>query len=121
MEHPSLFDPPAARTSDPVTSHKSASHLGMRRASQQGQLLEAYAKASAPLSDEQVAELAGFLNTRACWWKRCSELRAKGLVEVVGTTISAAGEEVQTCLITDDGWAIFGKWRMDEARNIGGK
>lgn len=119
VDQPTLFDPPAARTTDPVTSHKAAQHLGVKRTSQQGQLLEVFAHALSPLSMEECAEIAGVLNTRQCWWKRISELAHKGLLDVVGTTISAAGEEVQTYRISDRGYEVAAVWRMDDARKAG--
>jgi hypothetical protein len=49
--------------------------------SQQGRLLMAFAEAGNDgLTDEQARERAG-IDVRSCWWKRCGELRSRGLIE----------------------------------------
>ena len=103
MSQPTLFDalPPAARASDPHTSHLAASHARVRRQTQLGRLLAAYAHDNATdgLTDEMAAMNAG-LSMRSCWWKRCSELRALELIDRCGTGISSTGEKVMVCKIT---------------------
>ena len=103
MSQPTLFDamPPAARASDPHTSHQAAASARLRAETQLGRLLAVYA-AETPvqaLTDEMAATLAG-LPSRSCWWKRCSDLRHMELIERVGTAASSLGENVMTCKIT---------------------
>ena len=110
MSQPTLFDalPPAARASDPHTSHLAASHARVRAQSQLGRLLNTYAHPSASdgLTDEMAAQHAG-LSMRSCWWKRCSELRALELIERCGTGRSSLGEDVMVCKITRLGWLRY--------------
>ena len=103
MDQPTLFDalPPAARATDPHTSHLAASHARVRAQTQLGRLLATYLnqQGAEALTDEMAAHLTG-LPVRSCWWKRCSELRDMGLIERVGTGRSSLGEQVMTCKIT---------------------
>ena len=70
MVQPTLFDamPPAARASDPHTSHQAAASARLRAETQLGRLLAVYA-AETPaqaLTDEMAATLAGAA-TCATW------------------------------------------------------
>lgn len=97
----------AARTTDPPTSKAAATRvprMGEKRAA----MLEAFAKLTAdgnpPASDAEAARTAGLFGTRCCWWKRASELRADGLIEVVGIEKDRETlADVQVCRITRAG------------------
>lgn len=73
-----------SRRSDPETSHRAYREVAVLRAgTQRAKLLIAYgAKTEIPLIDEEAMVLSG-VSPRSCWWKRCSELRADGLIEWV--------------------------------------
>jgi hypothetical protein len=59
----------------------------------------------ADLTDEQAGNLSGLAQRpKCCYWKRCSELRAKGYIVATGETrISSAGSAMQVCAITAEG------------------
>lgn len=95
MEPPTLFDAQIpARATDPDTS-KAAAKLGhSKRQSARYSLALAYAL-NGPLTDEEAARLAG-LGQGA--WKRCSELRASGMIDDTGERrVGSAGAEVMVC------------------------
>jgi hypothetical protein len=96
-----------SRTDDPPTSKAGAKSVKIRANSQMAQLLVTYLMAfdRFKLTDDQAAEASGLLSKAGCcWWKRCSDLRALGLIESVGTGISPlTGEERMTCEITQAG------------------
>lgn len=74
------WSPGRTRTPDHATSEAGAIAVAVRAGSQKHALLTAYA-AVAPwlgLTDEEAATLCGL--DRACYWKRCGELRAEGLI-----------------------------------------
>ncbi|QDF18535.1 hypothetical protein SEA_PUPPER_49 [Gordonia phage Pupper] len=73
--------PPRARTTDPETSHFAAPDNPTRLA-QRLALLRAYRGSSRPLCDADAAARAGLTSEDGAW-KRCSDLRAEGLVEFV--------------------------------------
>lgn len=90
---------PAARRGDPSTSKRAAaSPARQRRAGSQAlRLLEAYRRiadyrvtddrtdphpAEYGLTDSEARAIAG-ISARSCYWKRCSELRAEGLIRPV--------------------------------------
>lgn len=90
---------PAARTSDPETSHNAARHVQPRRGSQAMRLLQAYADWGS-MSDEMATRKAGLVNG----WKRCSDLRNAGYIKPTGELVtSSMGAQVQVCGITDLG------------------
>jgi hypothetical protein len=92
---------PAARTSDPVTSHMAEEAIRPRRGSQAMTLLQVYATAPGGLTDEEVAVQAK-LGQGA--WKRCSDLRRAGYIVPTGNLRpSSAGLLVQVCRITEAG------------------
>lgn len=72
-----------ARLNDPITSHMASYDVKHRAPTQRQRLLWAFEKHPDGLTDEQAAIIAG-LSMRSCWWKRCSELRAEGLIEDTG-------------------------------------
>lgn len=97
----------AVRTTDPPTSRAAARRvprMGEKRAA----MLEAFARLTVdgnpPASDADAARAAGLFGSRCCWWKRASELRADGLIEVVGTERDQETlADVQVCRITRAG------------------
>ena len=67
--------------------------MAPRAGSHRDRLLEVYAEHPQGLTDEQAATYAGLTaNPRSCWWKRCSELRQEGLIEIL---LDGAGNPVQ--------------------------
>lgn len=105
----SLFDATdprkGARRSDPSTSHEGAEAVRWRAGNHKALLLDAYRYKKMPLSDREAWQHSSLRDRVACcWWKRCSELRELGMIEVVSTTIcTATGSRVQRCVITDKG------------------
>jgi hypothetical protein len=100
-----MFDDlPLFRSADPITSVLGAGDVKPRRGSQQALLLAEYAHRDG-LTDEEAGLFSGLLSRpKCCYWKRCSELRAKGLIAVTGETrLSSAGSAMQVCAITPAG------------------
>lgn len=93
------------RRTDPETSRKGARSVTYRAGTQKALLLLAYLRADRPLADAKAAALAGLLDRPGCcWWHRCSDLRADGMIEPVGTAPSPiTGEDVMICALTDLG------------------
>ena len=94
---------PLFRNTDPATSVQGAADVKPRRTSQAMLLLSLYEYAD--LTDEQAGDLSGLARRpKCCYWKRCSELRAKGYIVATGETrISSAGSAMQVCAITAEG------------------
>ena len=94
---------PLFRNTDPATSVQGARDVKPRRVSQAMLLLSMYEYAD--LTDEQAGNLSGLAQRpKCCYWKRCSELRAQGLIAPTGETrISSAGSAMQVCAITPEG------------------
>jgi hypothetical protein len=103
-EKPMFDDLPLFRSADPITSVLGAGDVKPRRGSQQALLLAEYAYRDG-LTDEEAGLFSGLLSRpKCCYWKRCSELRAKGLIAVTGETrLSSAGSAMQVCAITEAG------------------
>jgi hypothetical protein len=112
--------PGRARGSDPQTSHNAGRSVARRAGSQQHRLLAVYADAARDLTRGYVGSAGGLtdsearawarLPARSCYWKRCSELRQDGLVEVLdGITRPdvETGEARVVCRITDAGRAVL--------------
>ena len=100
-----MFDDlPLFRKEDPITSVLGAGDVKPRRGSQQALLLAEYAFRDG-LTDEEAGLFSGlFSRPKCCYWKRCSELRAKGLIVPTGETrLSSAGSAMQVCAITPAG------------------
>ena len=97
-------DLPLFRNTDPETSVKGAQDVKPRRGSQAMLLLAEYAHRDG-LTDEEAGLFSGLLSRpKCCYWKRCSELRAKGLIIPTGETrLSSAGSAMQVCAITAEG------------------
>ena len=107
-----MFDDlPLFRSADPVTSRQGAKDVLPRRDSQQGQLLAVY-RNQPGLTDEEAGQLSGLAaKPKCCYWKRCSELRAKGLIEDTGDTrFSSAGSAMRVCRITQRGAELLAEW-----------
>lgn len=95
---------PAARLSDPLTSNDGIADVLPRAGSQQRKLLMAYGSRPMGLTNEEAADLAGLLDTRSCWWKRCADLLAAGLIEDTLTERTAStGSSCRVCAITAKG------------------
>jgi|OpeIllAssembly_1097287.scaffolds.fasta_scaffold40628_5 hypothetical protein len=81
--------------------------------SQRGRLLLAYLEAGeAGLTDEEARISAGIAE-RSNWWKRCGELRAAGLIQVMQdefenavTRVGSSGTSRIVCTITLEGRAV---------------
>ena len=98
-----------SRTNDHQTSKAGAKSVKFRAGTQMALLLQAYydARFQCALTDDAAAEIAGLrLKAGACWWHRCSDLRAKRLIESVDVAVSPfTGEDRMTCQITSAGIA----------------
>lgn len=95
---------PLFRNNDPVTSKKAGQSVARRAPSQQVILLRAY-RGGRGLTDEEAGIATGLAQKpRCCYWKRCSELRAKGYIIPTGETArSTAGEMQRICKMTLEG------------------
>jgi len=111
-------DLPLFRATDPATSRAGAQHVRLRLGSQQAKLLAAYAQEPNGLTDEQAGHASGLANNARCgYWKRCSELRHKGLIEDTGRGVEGStGAFQMVCTITTAGLNEAGRLRMDESR-----
>ena len=98
-----------SRTNDHQTSKAGAKSVKFRAGTQMAQLLLAYydARFQCTLTDDAAADVAGLrLKPGACWWHRCSDLRAKGLIESVDIAVSPfTGEDRMARQITSAGIA----------------
>ena len=106
-------DLPLFRSTDPETSRAGAKDVKPRQGSQQALLLAVYADHKLTgLTDEEAGDLSGLSQKpKCCYWKRCSELRAKGLIEETGETrLSSAGSEMRVCRVTADGLTLVRSW-----------
>ena len=106
-DKPTLFP---ARVTDPITSVNGAIDLQLRSPSQRLRLLAAFFWAGPiGLTDEEAAEHTGLVNQRrACWWRRCGELRSQGLIEFTdGTRTGDAGSDRAISVITPKGVEEF--------------
>ena len=98
-----LLDLPLFRVTDPGTSAKGAKDVKPRRGSQTSLLLNMYASYKITgLTDEEAGIWTGLADMpKCCYWKRCSELRALGLIADTGNTrLSSAGSAMMVCRIT---------------------
>lgn len=108
--------PGAVRAADHATSRESARRVAGRTGSQRARLLAAYASApAAGYTDEEAAQAAG-LPERACWWKRCGELRDADLIGWTGATRDSptSGGAQGVCAITELGRTIAREVAADE-------
>lgn len=96
------------RPTDPETSRAAAKSRRnkIRWGSQRYLLLNAYVKGN--LTDEEAGKASGLYAQRACYWKRCGELRDLGLICDSGMTrTSDSGNEVMVCSITYCGLSVL--------------
>jgi len=99
-----MFDDlPLFRSADPITSVLGAGDVKPRKRSQAMLLLAEYLHGG--MTDEEAGMASGLaLKPKCCYWKRCSELRAMGLIIPTGETrLSSAGSAMQVCEITQEG------------------
>lgn len=112
-----------ARNTDPQTSHAAGEGARRRALSQHDILILTHYEKGHPrqlgftdviiggLTDEEAGIMSGLREKPGCcYWKRCSELRQQGLLEVVYmnewealTRTSQAGEQQQVCTLTQAG------------------
>jgi hypothetical protein len=107
-----MFDDlPLFRNDDPETSKQGGRDVTPRRGSQQALLLAVYRNRQ--LTDEEAGYLSGLaLRPKCCYWKRCSELRHKGLIEWTGETRdSTAGSAMKVCTLTQAGAELLASWQ----------
>jgi hypothetical protein len=83
VSQPALFDEDTlvrarARIDGEATSAEGAVNVSNRAPSQRMALLEAFLAHPEGLTDEEAATEAGLL--KACYWKRCGELRRLGYI-----------------------------------------
>ena len=96
------------RDHDPVTSVMAAANVTCRARSQKWMLLVCYAQAGyGGLTDEEAGIRSGLKATGANYWRRCTDLRAMGLIEPTGKKrLSTMGEFRMVCRITESGRLI---------------
>ena len=90
-----------ARNSDPETSKAASRSSAVRAGGQQVVLLRAYYRAGERgLTSEEAGEASGILisKPRSCYWKRVSEMRQNGLLEVTDETRQSSCGEAQRVL-----------------------
>jgi len=108
--------PPAARSTDPATSHAGARSMRIRAGSQRAVLLAAYADAGDyGLTNDGAGVVTGLADRPGCcYWKRCGELLAAGYIRATDETrTSRALESQRVCVITRAG--------LEALDNMGGK
>jgi hypothetical protein len=87
-----------ARQTDPWTSHDAANSMIAAAKGMQAKLLDAYRAHPGGLTDEEAAAAAGLALGA---WKRCSELRTKGLITWTGATrVASSGRHAQVCVLS---------------------
>lgn len=98
---PDLFDWMHARASDPATSHEAAASINIT--AQALRVLRAYHQTDRALLDHDAYRLVGLGGNRLCH-QRCSDLRAKGLIERTGErAMTPSGKSGYVCRITPAG------------------
>lgn len=97
-----------ARADDPPTSTAGAQSVRYRAGSQKAKLLAEFAAAAGPITDAEAAAACGLAaKPGCCWWHRCSDLRADGLIVQTGTGISPiTGESAMLSTVTEHGRRI---------------
>lgn len=110
-----------SRADDHSSSRKGAASVRMRAGSQKARLLVAFYKFHfrlKPLADVDAAVTAGlFHQPQTCWWKRCGELRAAGLIAFTGEEVTSptTGEMVKASRLTGAGLALARTLAQSEA------
>ena len=103
-----LDDLPLFRATDPDTSVKAAQDVRLRQASQIYQVLEQYINHRQGLTDEEAGVFSGLAQRRACYWKRCSDLRKLGFIEDTGVRREGtSGSAMMVCVFTPAGFEAF--------------
>ena len=103
-----LDDLPLFRTDDPDTSAAGAKDVKPRQGSQVWQLLEQYGNYRQGLTDEEAGVFSGLAQRRACYWKRCSDLRNLGLIEDCKVRrAGTSGSMMMVCVITTKGLELL--------------
>jgi hypothetical protein len=95
VSEPTLFDTPIARSADPETSVVAAEKVQLKRGTDAFSALAYYRVYEKGLTDAQVEAYSA----KRGIWKRCSDLRSKGLIVPTGEVLD--GQRV--CVITDAG------------------
>lgn len=99
-----LDDLPLFRIDDPDTSRAAAKDVKPRQGSQVWTLLEQYNNHRLGLTDEEAGVFSGLAQRRACYWKRCSDLRNLGLIEDCKVRrAGTSGSLMMVCVITVKG------------------
>lgn len=97
-----------SRATDPHTSHAAAEAIRVTARNQRGRLLRAYAGRPLGLTDDEAQACAADVSELSCYWKRCSELRAAGLIVATGETRKGrAGVDRLVCALTSTGKAAL--------------
>lgn len=98
---------PNIRTGDYATSVEGAVNVAKRAPNQRAHLLAAFYFADViGLTDEEAATDCGLLD--ACYWKRCGELRADGLIEFTNNVRTGrSGTSRKVSVITERGRSAF--------------
>lgn len=103
-----LDDLPLFRIDDPDTSAAGAKDVKPRQGSQVWQLLEQYGNHRLGLTDEEAGVFSGLAQRRACYWKRCSDLRNLGLIEDCKVRrAGTSGSMMMVCVITIKGLELL--------------
>ncbi len=88
-----------ARSTDPTTSTRAAESIVYRVGSHKARLLAEYVRvAPAGLTDDEAGDLAGLPNGA---WKRCSDLRADGVIVPIGEKQGTHGTPVRICAVKE--------------------
>lgn len=84
---------------DPAARYAVAQRA-LKRRTQRNVLLDVFASAGEPgATYEEAADVVGWVNTRKCWWKRCSDLREDGWIERHGTPQVRRGTQGTECAV----------------------
>ena len=104
-----IFDLPLFRSTDPETSRQVSP---MRVGSHRAILLAIYADANLGLTDEEAAARATAQgHDIKGYWKRCSDLRAIGLIQDLGIRRAvSSGSQAIVCAITQPGLDLVRSW-----------
>jgi hypothetical protein len=96
-----------ARNTDPGTSHAATTYISIKANTQRAKLLAAFAT-KVDATDEEAMEAAEGVSPMSEFAKRCSELRAAGLIEMTGEVRSGqSGVDRIVSRITDAGHAAL--------------
>lgn len=102
-------DLPLFRVTDPDTSAQGAKDIKVRQGSQMWLLLEQYAYTRLGLTDEEAGKASGLAAKGAGYWKRCSDLRTRGLIVDTGVRrAGTSGSLMQVCVLTAEGIKLLG-------------